>query len=857
MKLRWSAALLAALLVGACEMLPTDTDEDDDAAQVGEVGAAGGSVATSDGGVKLDFPAGAVSGTTPITVEPAPNPPQNPDLIPGTAYEFGPDGTTFSTPVKLTIRYDKSKLPQGTAESSLGLYKLIGGSWQKITGSGANPAAGTVSGSISSFSTYGILSGGSPKSLSIHAGDAQSATVGQSVATPPAVLVRNERGEPLSGVVVAFSVADSAGTVSGDTVTTDTAGIAAVGAWTVGTRVGEYRLMATAVGAADVSVTFTATALAGPATGLALHAGRGQSAPLGRAVATPPAVKVADAHGNPLAGATVTFSLTADQGSITGAKALTDSAGIAAVGSWTLGMTPGAKTLAAALEGVSEPLTITAAAVEPCAWMETYTIGSNAVGELDALDCAFGADRRIDHYRLTTDKQVSLTISMTSEEFTPIIRVLSTDELVLVSQFGDSPGFTRALLAPGSYIIAVHSLEHGVTGAYQLNASTATHDVDQCAGAANVFATPGTTTKGSLTAGNCPDEVGDPTWRWDRYIVMLEAGKSYTATMRANGPATLSRWGPANLEDLQGTSDGKTPMVVTYTPEATGYQSFYALGPVGTSYDLEFTALSEPIAACDIVLPYTVGATVKGWLNAGGCADGLARMVDSYYFETDKQVSVLLTMHAEYAPFVGMYDGANVFVVTQYTTSPGFTRAILAPGKYRITARSVEPGATGYYEMSAILADHDVDECGLQAERFITAGVTATGTLTAGNCIDEVGPDPTMRWDAFNIWLLEGQTYTFTMSMDRGALLSLWQGANHITARDRPDAGEVSLDHTATVTGWHTLNPVGPVGTAYRITVTDPGGATASLTPGAVPLLQTTVVQPLGPKAPLPRPMPR
>jgi hypothetical protein len=754
MKLRWSAALLAALVVGACETLPTDTDEDDDPALVGEVGPGGGSVGTRDGGVKLDVPAGAVNGNTPITVEPAPNPPQSPDLIPGTTYEFGPDGTTFSTPVKLTIRYDKSKLPQGTAESSLGLYKLIGGSWQKITGSGANPAAGTVSGSISSFSTYGILSGGSPKSLSIHAGDAQSA-------------------------------------------------------------------------------------------------------PLGRAVSTPPAVKVADAHGNPISGAKVIFSVHGDQGSITGANALTDSAGIAAVGSWTLGMTPGANTLAAALDGVSEPLTITATAVEPCAWLETYTIGSNAVGELDALDCAFGADRRIDRYRLSTDKQVSLTISMTSEEFTPVIRVLSTDDLVLVSQFGDSPGFTRALLAPGSYIIAVHSLEHGVTGAYQLKAATATHDVDQCAGAANVFATPGTTTKGSLTAGNCLDEVGDPTWRWDRYIVMLEEGKSYTATMRANGPAILSRWSPANLEDLQGTSDGKTPMVVTYTPEATGYQSFYALGPVGTTYDLEFAALSEPLAACDIVLPYAVGATVKGWLNAGGCADGLARMVDSYYFETDKQVSVLLTMHAEYAPFVGVYDGANVFVVTQYTASPGFTRAILAPGRYRIAVRSVEPGATGYYEMSAILADHDVDECGLQAERFITAGVTATGTLTAGNCIDEVGPDPTMRWDAFNIWLLEGQTYTFTMSMDRGSLLSLWQGANHITARDRPDAGEVSLDHTATVTGWHTLNPVGPVGTAYRITATGPGGATASLTPGAVPLLQTTVVQPLGPKAPLPRPMPR
>ncbi len=73
-----------------------------------------------------------------------------------------------------------------------------------------------------------------------------------------------------------------------------------------------------------------------PAT-IAIQAGDQQQAAAGEAVAIPPAVIVRDAQGKPVPGATVSFSVTAGGGAVTGASQATNSAGVATVASWTLG----------------------------------------------------------------------------------------------------------------------------------------------------------------------------------------------------------------------------------------------------------------------------------------------------------------------------------------------------------------------------------------------------------------------------------------------------------------------------------------------------------------------------------------
>ena len=82
-------------------------------------------------------------------------------------------------------------------------------------------------------------------------------------------------------------------------------------------------------------------------------AGDGQSAVVGTAVATPPAVLVTDARDNPVAGALVTFQVVAGSGSVDPSTVATGASGVAAVSSWTFGPTPGVNQLTATVEGSS------------------------------------------------------------------------------------------------------------------------------------------------------------------------------------------------------------------------------------------------------------------------------------------------------------------------------------------------------------------------------------------------------------------------------------------------------------------------------------------------------------------------
>src|SRR5213082_2575442 len=124
---------------------------------------------------------------------------------------------------------------------------------------------------------------------------------------------------------------------------------------------GKNTLTATAGGLTGSPVSFTATGTAGNAGSIAVSGGDKQTATVNSAVATPPAVVVKDAHGNPVQGVSVTFAVGLGSGSITGASQTTNASGIAAVGSWTLGTAAGQNTLTATAPGVNgSPITFTA-----------------------------------------------------------------------------------------------------------------------------------------------------------------------------------------------------------------------------------------------------------------------------------------------------------------------------------------------------------------------------------------------------------------------------------------------------------------------------------------------------------------
>jgi alpha-tubulin suppressor-like RCC1 family protein len=179
----------------------------------------------------------------------------------------------------------------------------------------------------------------------------------------PVVRLEDGFGNPVnqSGVPVTASIATGGGSLGGTvTVVTGTDGVVTYTDLSLTGPVGQRTVLFSAPGYQAASSTPVVLG-AGPAAMLALEAGGGQAANVGTTVAVPPAVKVTDLAGNPVAGVAVTFAVTAGGGGLTGPDAVTNPLGIATVGSWRLGPTKGTNTLTVTVPGlVGSPLVISA-----------------------------------------------------------------------------------------------------------------------------------------------------------------------------------------------------------------------------------------------------------------------------------------------------------------------------------------------------------------------------------------------------------------------------------------------------------------------------------------------------------------
>ncbi len=230
---------------------------------------------------------------------------------------------------------------------------------------GANTVTATASGLAGSPVTFTVTgTAGSPSSLVSNSSTNQSAAAGTAVGDPPSVLVRDSGNNPVSGVDVSFSVTSGGGSISpvSGTVTTDASGIATLTSWTLGTTAGtDNNTVSASIGALG-PVVFTASATAGSATTIAASSAPPASAPAGSSV-TPPEVIVTDANGNPVAGVSVTFTITVGAGSITPvspATITTNASGIAALTDWTLDAAAGTNTVTATAAGLAgSPVTFT------------------------------------------------------------------------------------------------------------------------------------------------------------------------------------------------------------------------------------------------------------------------------------------------------------------------------------------------------------------------------------------------------------------------------------------------------------------------------------------------------------------
>jgi adhesin/invasin len=245
------------------------------------------------------------------------------------------------------------------------------GSWTLGTVAGANTLSASsagLSGSPVSFTATGLV--GSPTTITLNAGNNQTATAGSAVATVPGVRVSDAYNNAVQGVAVTFAATSGGGSVTTTSTTTNSSGIATCGVWTLGTAAGTNTMTATSLGLTGSPVTFTATGVAGAASKYVVT-----SSGYGPAAGSPVTItaQLADQYNNPVAtsGIAVTFTKTGTGGTLgTPNPVNTDASGIATI-TFTTGTTQGTAYTVTATSTVPSTRTGTCATITTIAAQPT------------------------------------------------------------------------------------------------------------------------------------------------------------------------------------------------------------------------------------------------------------------------------------------------------------------------------------------------------------------------------------------------------------------------------------------------------------------------------------------------------
>jgi uncharacterized protein YjdB len=211
---------------------------------------------------------------------------------------------------------------------------------------------------------------GAASSIVVSGTPSTSATVGTSVSTPPAVIVRDQFGNPVNGAPVTFTLTAPGGT-GGSIAPTSPAGVptasngtASLTSWALGQTAGTNNNTVTATTTGVVAtVTFNASGTPGAAQNMIANSVTSQSVTAGSDAAAP-SVIVRDAFNNPKGGIDVTFGVSGGTIAPVGGTVTTGPNGVATLTTWTTGAAAGTNTVTATVSGLTgSPVTFTATGV--------------------------------------------------------------------------------------------------------------------------------------------------------------------------------------------------------------------------------------------------------------------------------------------------------------------------------------------------------------------------------------------------------------------------------------------------------------------------------------------------------------
>ena len=311
-----------------------------------------------------------------------------------------------------------------------------------------------------------------PTTLSIISGDNQTGLTGEALANPFVVEVRDENGNPLEGVIVAFVVGAGGSSLSDTNVETDANGLAQ-SILALGSDPGTNTVEVSVEGIVKTEIFNVEGTLPPPIpTTLSIVSDDNQTGLTGETLADPFVVQVHDQYGDPMAGVMVTFTLLTGDGALSTETPTTDANGQAET-TLTLGNEPGEYTLEVSVEGITETVTFNVVAellqfdLSLSAGLSLIHIplkvraingmpaGIESVSDL--YDALGGADTV--NYLITYDSQVQEWRSY----FGPADRGMPADR-----RLTDDTGILAGMLAPISVHLAGDALGENGMGAITL-----------------------------------------------------------------------------------------------------------------------------------------------------------------------------------------------------------------------------------------------------------------------------------------------------------------------------------------------------------------------------------------------------
>jgi hypothetical protein len=299
-------------------------------------------------------------------------------------------------------------------------------------------------------------------------------------------------------------------------------------------------------------------------------------------------VVVLDSRGVGVPGIEVTFDVTSGGGSISVRTVVTGPDGIATVGSWTLGTTPGPNTLVASVPGlgtVTFERTTIVTPVSLCDVDSTYRLGTTTAAALDFTDC-MGDGVYADEFRFTLAEPDAYLFTESSAAFPTNLALYAGGRLIAYSydtSNATSSTAIKALLPAGRYQLFASSLTWSATGAYTLSSSRTSAEASGCE---EVFVDFGLSTAQHIEPTDCPRAGGR---RADRFTIYLAKGEyvSVAMTSQAVDPyVEIESFDPATSQHASmGSNDnaasGTTDARLVIAAPGDGYYIIYA----GTAAD--------------------------------------------------------------------------------------------------------------------------------------------------------------------------------------------------------------------------------------------------------------------------------